>query len=568
MFWFYLGQSGQESNLANVYIGGWRYDESIAGNSETQISSEPIDISYGVDLTIYRDGITHYMVLNYGENLDETIKYTYDVPLFEDKPTYPGIFGQNQVLIGTNYEASNDANVVDEKLKSFQVAESISINNIDNRLIKGKTYKITSTVLPNYTIDKSATYSLVNEVSGVSITNDGLLTISESASNSEIEVKVTSNSNKEVSATKIFNIIDEPTNETILFKDGLTINDPEINDNEIVTKDGDTYVPLNIKGDKWMVSATFRTTKANEEYGIMSTINGYGEYVRYGVNTSFSVDSSIYFDELNGNKEEVSAVANGLLSSERNELSLFKDGNTYYLFINGNLSKRFTSTLNEETTPVLYSSTSLTINNVSVITEENELTNILNSNPYFIGRYVTKNNNEYVVRKTDLGTATDINWPPVNDYATGIKSTKSYDTNFEISFKMKDIDPLVLGNGDIDSKILVYLKSERVSCSLQFVIKKYDGVNPSVKFCANLNDATWDEYDLPSEFDLMNNETEIRIVRTDLEVELYINGTRVFENERFMRNSNYWGKTTVATPGIGTFKCGVTIVDPQIKVSE
>ncbi len=31
-----------------------------------------------------------------------------------------------------------------------------------------------------------------------------------------------------------------------------------------------------------------------------------------------------------------------------------------------------------------------------------------------------------------------------------------------------------------------------------------------------------------------------------------------------MKNSNYWGKKTIATPGIGTFKCGATITNPKV----
>lgn len=565
MFWYCLRRTNDD-NHAKLYYGGWRYDLSVSNSKEELVSNEVIDISKGVDFTIYRKGIKHYLILEYKEGEEtKTIKHTYDVPLFLDQNTYPGVFGQNQKLTISNFEGSNESNVVDEKLESFQLAESISINVIDNRFVKGRTYKLTSTILPSYTINKEVEYSLSENYEGITLTSNGVLTINKDTKVNEITVKAISKSNKNTSDLKTFSLINEDISKDELVNTNLTIGNPTISDGVIKTSNNDSYIPFNKASKSWYVETdiTLNDASVNKEFGILSSSEGYSEYVKYSYKGSFSKNSNLYINELNGDETMIRAGANGSLISLTNKIGLLRKDNVYYLFSNNKMIKKFESNLNDVSYPVFYSQAKATFSNYSYTSEENKINEILDNNDFFTGSYVNKVDNKYTLQSMDLGSQADINWPPVNDYLNGIKYKEAINQNFEISFTLSDIKPLVLGNGDIDAKVLVYLKSERVTSSLQFVIKNYDGVR-KVKFTANLNDATWTEYELPSGYDLLNNQTDIKIVRTDTEVQLYLNNNRVFEGEKFMKNSNYWGKKTIATPGIGTFKCGATITNPKV----
>lgn len=565
MYWYCLRRANDD-NHAKLYYGGWRYDTSVALSKETLVSDEIIDLTNGVDFTIYRKGITHYLILEYkSEGVTKTIKHTYDVPLFLGQDTFPGVFGQNQKIEISKFEGSNDAPTVEKKLESFQLAEAIKINAIDNRLIKGRTYKLTSTILPDYTINKNVEYTLSEEVSGVKLTKDGTLTINNDTKTEELKVKAVALSNKEVFDEKTYKLIDEIPSKDPLFNTNLFIGEPLIKENKIETNEDETYIPFNEKNTTWFVETdiTLNEVSNNKEFGILSTSEGYSEYVKYSYKGRISKNTNLLVEELNGDELTIKDGANGGLTGLNNKLGLLRKDNVYYLFINNKMIKKFESNLNDATYPVLYSSASATFTNYSYTSDVSKINEVLNNNDFFIGSYVKKENNTYVLQNMDLGSESDINWPPVNDYLNGIKYKESLKQNFEINFTLSDINPLVLGNGDIDAKVLVYLKSERVTSSIQFVIKNYNGVR-KVKATINLNDATWTEHDLPAQFDLLNEDTKVRIVRTDKEVELYLNDVRVFEGEKFMKNSNYWGKKTVATPGIGTFKCGATIKDPKI----
>lgn len=565
MFWYCLRRTNDD-NHAKLFYGGWRYDLSVSNSKEELVSNEVIDISKGVDFTIYRKGIKHYLILEYKDGeVTKTIKHTYDVPLFLDQNTYPGVFGQNQKLTISNFEGSNESNVVDEKLESFQLAEAISINVIDNRFVKGRTYKLTSTILPSYTINKEVEYSLNEKYEGITLTSDGILTINKDTKVNEISVKAISKSNKNTSDLKTFSLINEDISKDELVNTNLTIGNPTINEGVIKTSNNDSYIPFNKASKSWYVETDITLSEAsvNKEFGILSSSEGYSEYVKYSYKGSFSKNSNLYINELNGDETMIRAGANGSLTSLTNKIGLLRKDNIYYLFSNNKMIKKFESTLNDVSYPVFYSQAIATFSNYSYTSDENKISEILDNNNFFTGSYVNKVDNKYTLQSMDLGSQADINWPPVNDYLNGIKYKEAINQNFEISFTLSDIKPLVLGNGDIDAKVLVYLKSERVTSSLQFVIKNYDGVR-KVKFTANLNDATWTEYELPSNYDLLNNQTDIKIIRTDTEVQLYLNNNRVFEGEKFMKNSNYWGKKTIATPGIGTFKCGATITNPKV----
>ncbi|MCI6789123.1 MAG: hypothetical protein MR606_04730 [Mollicutes bacterium] len=565
MFWYCLRRANDD-NHAKLFYGGWRYDLSVSNSKEELVSNEVIDISKGVDFTIYRKGIKHYLILEYKDGeVTKTIKHTYDVPLFLEQNTYPGVFGQNQKLTISSFEGSNESKVVDEKLESFQLAEAISINVIDNRFVKGRTYKLTSTILPSYTINKEVEYSLNENYEGITLSSDGVLTISKDTKVNEISVKAISKSNKNTSDLKTFSLINEDISKDELVNTNLTIGNPTISEGVIKTSNNDSYIPFNKASKSWYVETDITLSEAsvNKEFGILSSSEGYSEYVKYSYKGSFSKNSNLYINELNGDETMIRAGANGSLASLTNKIGLLRKDNVYYLFSNNKMIKKFESNLNDVSYPVFYSQAKATFSNYSYTSEENKINEILDNNDFFTGSYVNKVDNKYTLQSMDLGSQADINWPPVNDYLNGIKYKEAINQNFEISFTLSDIKPLVLGNGDIDAKVLVYLKSERVTSSLQFVIKNYDGVR-KVKFTANLNDATWTEYELPSGYDLLNNQTDIKIVRTDTEVQLYLNNNRVFEGEKFMKNSNYWGKKTIATPGIGTFKCGATITNPKV----
>ncbi len=563
MYWYALRRSG-DADHAQLWYGGWRYDASVSASHEELVTDELIDISNGVDFTIIRSGITHYMILEYVEDGEtKTIKHSYDVPLFETHETYPGVFGQNQMLTVTNYESSSDPEVVSEKLSEFQLAESVEINVLDDRLVKGESYNLTATVLPSYTIDKGVTYSLESPADGVSLT-DGVLTVAEDSTATEVTVIATATSDTTVTDSHTYTIVERQPSSGTLFDTFMAIGDITVQ-GESATASGEAYLPLQTEGENWYVEATVDTSAIGTEVGIMSASAGYTYRSSFGVSYANARACAAVYTELGGEQETITAAANGLLASDSaNTLGLLKQGDTLTLFINGKMIDRFTG-YEGATMPVLYTGGAAEFTSVSVTTDESEIEALLEANPFFTGAYVTRNDNVYDLAAMDFGSANDMNWPPVNDYQNGLKYSQSLTGDFEISFEMSNVNPLVQGNGTIDAKILVYLRSETTTCSLQFVIKEYDG-EVGVKFVANLNDNSWTEYDIPAieGLDILNGTTQVRIVRTDAGVELYLNGTRVFEDENFMNNSSYWNETTVSTPGIGAFLCGVTITNPVV----
>lgn len=566
MYWYALRRSGDDDH-AKLWYGGWRYDASVSASHEELVSDELIDISNGVDFTIYRDGITHYMILEYEEGGEtKTIKHSYDVPLFEPYDTFPGVFAQNQMLTVTDYRSSSDPDTVHELLAEFQLAESVEINALDDRLIRGGTYELTSTVLPEYTIDKGVTYSLDTAVAGVTLEGNAL-TVSEDCSASQITVIASATSDPSVTDEQTYRIIAKPSSTSSLFDTGMAIGDVSFGADS-ATASGAAYIPLAAGGETWYLESTVDTDTIGAEVGLMSASAGYTYRSAFGVSYANGRVSAAVYKELGGTSATIASAANGLLASDStNTLGLLKQGDTYTLFINGKMIDRFTA-YGSNTVPVLYTTAAAAFTDVSVTTQEPEIAQLLEANPFFTGAYVTRSgeqNNVYSLAGMDFGSENNINWPPVNDYQNGLKYAQSLTGDFEISFTMSDVKPYVQGDGSVDAKVLVYLRSETTTCSLQFVIKQYDG-EIGVKFVANLNDNSWTEYDIPAieGVDLLNGTTQVRIVRTDAGVELYLNGTRVFEDEAFMRNSSYWNETTVSTPGIGSFLCAVTITDPVV----
>lgn len=563
MYWYALRRSGDDDH-AKLYYGGWRYDASVSASRETLVSDTLIDISNGVDFTIYRDGITHYMILEYVENGEtKTIKHSYDVPLFEPYDTFPGVFAQNQMLTVTNYESSSDPEVVTERLADFQRAESVEINALDDRLVKGASYELTSTVLPAYTIDKGVTYALDAQVAGVTLEN-GVLTVDENCAATEVTVIATAVSDPSVTDRQTYRIVAKPASTSALFDTGMAVGNVTAQGTGAAAT-GEAYLPLLTTGETWYVQAVVDSEAIGAEVGLMGASAGYTYRSSFGVNYLNRVNTSAAYTELGGETDSYQETANGLLAqNSENTLGLLKQGDSYTLFINGKMIDRFTGYAGAAT-PVLYTTAAATFRDVSVTTDAAQIAQLLAENPFFVGAYVQKEGDVYRLSDRDFGSENNMNWPPVNDYQNGLKYGQALTGDFEISFTMSDIAPRAQGDYSIDAKVLVYLRSETATCSLQFVIKEYDG-EVGMKFVANLDDNSWTEYDIPAieGVDLLNGATQVRIVRTSAGVELYLNGTRVFEGESFMRNSSYWNETTVSTPGIGSFLCAVTITDPVV----
>ena len=187
-----------------------------------------------------------------------------------------------------------------------------------------------------------------------------------------------------------------------------------------------------------------------------------------------------------------------------------------------------------------------------------EINTKTDSYSFATGAFVTRTEGKYILASKDFGSATNINWPPVNDYENGLKSTKTFTGDFEIEFTVSDIKPM-LKNGEYDSKLLVYVRSESTTASIQFVIKGTPA-NPTVAFCPNLNDATWNEYPATN-VNLLDGSHTIKVIKRADYVELHIDGQRVFEGNPGLSCSGYWANGTVFTPGISTFLCGATVSD-------
>lgn len=566
MFWYALRHSGD--GFARLFYGGWRYDSTVSASREEPVDEEDHTVSGGVDLTVIRYGITHYFIAELSDGT--VIKHSYDVPLFKGKSTFPGVFGQNQKLTVTDYESSNDKNTVYEKLSKFQLAESVCINVLDSRLIAGETYRLTSTVLPELTFDKAVSYSLLSG-EGVTLSADGTLVVSASA-RGEVTVEATASSNPAAKATQTYTVIERPQSTSDLFDTGMAFG-ADVNFTESgFTASGTGYVPLNLSGEKWSVTATVDNVSGtiinNSEIGVMSASAGYTRYAGAAVSYRLSKQANLIYSELNGTSATLSDAANGALSGLKNRLGLVRNGSDLYLFINGRLIKKFTADMGGNSVPVIYfKDIDAKITEVEATTDSETIDNLLADYPFYVGSKVSVDGNSYTFAAKDYGSANDMNWPPVNDYDNGLKFAREASGDYAISFTLSDVKPYQKANGEIDAKILVYLKSESTSCSLQFVIKKTATGETVTSFCPNFDDATWTEYALPDGVNLLTGPTSVRIVKNSAGVELYLNGERVFEGESFMTNSGYWSDTTSGTPGIATFLCGATVTDPEITLN-
>lgn len=570
MFWYGFRRPGGGADMDVVsYYGGWRYAKNIT-NSETDIDSSFIfDATNGVDVEIIRKGKMHYFCWSTKVEGHEKVKMAYAVPYFEDEDTYPGVYSQNQLLDVTDFESSSDLDVINQKLDEFQKAESLDINCIDNRLINGKTYQLSSTVLPDMTPNKEVSYKLYEEKEGITLTEDGALTIASGVTG-EFRITATAKNNPLAKQTKKFNAINEPNKGEGLINEGMVKTEDvssTYTSDTITVNSGKNYFPLNLTDDSWIVSIQAKNLSSsltNGSIGILSSNNGYMDYFRsgfdYQTNTNERMLTSFRLREESNSltyaKEGTPELNN------TNELTLIKNKDKQYISVDGRLLGVYDS-IASETTPVIYTdNVKSEVKITAAKTSSIEVESALRYYKFFTGGNVTKTNETYNLAKMDF-SGNDMNWPPVNGFANGIKSKETLSGDFDISFNMSNIDPID-ANGNIDSKILVYLNIEGTTCSLQLVIKGSKN-NPTYSFCPNYDDATWDEYPLDSYGIDFSKEVKVKIEKREAGCKVYFNDVSILDGSSALLNDNYdWSRTSPMLPGIGSFKCGVTISDPSI----
>lgn len=554
MAWFGFKPDRIYQSTFIPYVGGWRVasggndpEINIPVTPATKRNQMDCSGSKGATMELIRYGSTHYVTIT-GENC--VAKYVYECPSLEGKDTYPGVYSQQQIINVWDFSVSTDMDVIMSKLNAFQTAESISMDGIGDTLVAGQAYNLSATVLPSITFDKSVTYELAKAIDGVTLAN-GVLTVADNASG-EIVVKATSNSNTDVSVSKTYNVIAKPQSTSAIFDTGMVIGNAVVADDGF-TADGTqtTYVPLIAKGTKWSVTFTVNDRAADGTIGLLAATNGCFDYVDFAISGNGMAygafgDTSTSFAMLSGN-----AAAGSV------KLQIVRDGNAYYVIVNDRLIKKVSVAIAEaELTPVLYADCAATISDVAVVTDGNAIDQALATYAYTVGAYVGVNGESYVLAAKSFDGTGDINWPPVNDYDNGIKSTTTFKGDFTIEFIVSDLKPMLSGS-EYDSKLLVYLRSESTTASLQFVIKG-TAATPTLAFCPNLNDATWTEYAIEG-INLLEGSHTIKVEKHSNKVKLWIDGERVFSDNQGMFNNGYWSDSTAFTPGIGTFKCGATI---------
>lgn len=570
MFWYGFRRPGGGADMDVVsYYGGWRYAKNLT-QSETDIDSSFIfDATNGVDVEIIRRGKMHYFRWSTQVEGHETVKMAYAVPFFEDADTYPGVYSQNQLLDVTSFEATSDLELIHQKLDEFQQAESLDINCVDNRLVNGKTYRLSSTVLPAMTPNKEVLYKLYKEEEGLSLTEDGQLTIAPGFIG-EFRVTATAKNNPNAKQTKKFKAIDEPdSGEGIINEGGIKAEDLSSthSGNSIAVSSGKNYFPLNVKGSSWVVSFRAKNRSASlssGSLGLLSATEGYMDYFRSGFDYQDSTNErnlvSLRLGE-ESSKLAYAKEASPVLGSV-NELTVIKDEGKQYVAVDGRLLGVYDA-LEGESTPVIYTSdVAADIEIVNAKSGKEEASSALKYYKFFTGGNVEKTGETYRLAKADF-SGNDMNWPPVNGFANGIKSKQTLRGDFDISFTLSDLDPISNG-GSVDSKVLVYLNCEGTTCSLQLVIKGNPN-NPTYTFCPNYDDATWEEYPL-SEYGIdFSKPVNVKIEKREAGCKVLFNDVSILEGSSALLNDNYdWSRTSPMLPGIGTFKCAATISNPAI----
>lgn len=546
MAWCGFQSTDHANKKYTPYMGGWQV-KSGGNDPEIPFAAAMTDASTA-DFEIIRYGATLYCTVTVGK---QVAKAVYETPSLAGKPTYPGVYSQKQELYVSDFEATSDVAQVEAKLNAFQVAEDVQIEGLSDTLQNGATYSLRASVLPATTFNKGVKFGLKQPVQGVSVTEQGVLTI-DSGVTGEITVTVKADSS-EASAEKIFTVVNKGTSDSELFDTTNVVGAQEnysLGDNS-VTFVGEAYVALNAKSTKWAV--TFVT--AADKVGVLSAEAGFTNFAAAYLN-----GGHVNFVTLNGESNTYFRTA------AEYEVTVIRDGNYMLVAVNGVLVDRFFAGIAADTMPVIAScGGSGAVNEVTLVTAEAEVDALIAQYPFTVGRDVTVNGDgSYTLASKDFGSGkADINWPPVNNYENGLKFAQTLTGDYTIQFTMSNVKPY---GSNADGKVLIYLRSETTTSSLQFTFKGQTG-SVAVKFCPNLNDATWTEYDMPEGIDLLGSEpVTVKAVKTATKVELYLNGTLVFENHKGLANNGYWDADTLCTPGIGTFKCGVTLSDVSLTV--
>ena len=570
MFWYGFRRPGGGADMDVVsYYGGWRYAKNIT-NSETDIDSAFIyDATKGVDVEIIRRGKMHYFCWSTEIENHQKVKMAYAVPYFEDEDTYPGVYSQNQLLDVTNFEATSDLETINQKLDEFQQAESLDINCVDNRLINGKTYQLSSTVLPAMTPNKEVSYKLYEEKEGITLTEDGKLTIAEGVTG-DFRVTAVAKNNSFAKQTKKFKAIAEPSKGEGLINEGMIKTEDtsaSFTSDSIKVNTGKNYFPLNLSGESWVVSLqanNLSSSLANGSIGLLSSKEGYMDYFQSGFDYQTNTNERKLLNTRLGEEGNALTYAKegAPVLNNVNELTIIKDQDKQYVAVDGRLLGVYDS-LDGETTPVLYTNNvKAEVKIINAKADANEAKSVLKYYKFFTGGNVSKINETYNLAKMDFA-GNDMNWPPVNGFANGIKSKETLSGDFDISFNLSNIDPIDAG-GNVDSKVLVYLNSEGITCSLQLVIKGTKS-NPIYTFCPNYDDATWDEYPLNGYGIDFTKEIKVKIEKREAGCKVYFNDISILDGSDALLNDNYdWSRTSPMLPGIGTFKCGATITNPSI----
>ena len=554
MAWFGLKPTSHATKTYTPYVGGW---QNGAMDTEIEISAA-IANSDTADFEIIRYGADLYCKITVGQTV---AKCVYHYPSLAGKPTYPGVYSQMQELTVSKIASTSVMSEVMAKLASFQTAEEVVIEGVSDSLFAGDTYNLVATVLPDTTFDKGVKFSLKQAVSGITITEQGVLTIAPTATG-EFTVVATAASNAEVKTERTYTVKAKGTSTHNIIDTTDTLQ--SVADNFILgettvtySKGGQAYLPVLTDGTKYVIS--FNATLTSGKIGFVNAAKGYTDYFKAVVD-----GGNLIYGFMTGDNTSIACK-----KAATNAITVIRDGDYFLFVVNGRLVNRLYGKLDGDVMPVIYSDGAVgVIEDLTLTVNEADVNAEIAKYPHTVGAYVTDNGNgSYTLaNKTFQGGVNDINWPPVNDYENGLKFANTVKGDFTIEFKMSNITATPV-SGKYDSKVLIYLRSESKTASLQFCIKNGQDGKPVVKFCPNLNDATWTEYEMPADVNLLQGENTIKVVKNSAGAELYINGTRVFQGNGGLNNAGYWNSETPCTPGIGTFSCGVTVSDVTLTVN-
>ena len=550
MAWFGLQPTNHANKTYTPYVGGWRVQSS--GNDPEIIIHDAIANASEAKFEIIRYGVDLYCKITIGQTV---AKYVYSCPSLANKPTYPGVYSQMQEVLVSEITSTSDMDDVMAKLEAFQIAEEVVIEGMSDTLIAGDTYKLVATVLPDTTFNKGVKFALKENVTGVTVTEQGVVTIASDATGT-FTVVATCESDTAVTVERTYTIKAKGTSENEVIDTTDIVGEVTLDGNSVTyVSAGKTLLPV-IVGDADKYAISFKSALTSGKIGFVYATKGSCNYLT----ATFDGDKLTY--GWLGGKETVIACN----TKTANEITVIRDGDYLMFVVNGKLVNRIAIELDDASIPAIYGYNAVgTVTDITAVTTAADAEEIIARYPHTVGAYVTDNGDgSYTIaNKKFTENKNDINWPPVNNYENGLKFADTLTGDFTIEFKMSDIKISNMSNGEYDGKILIYLRSESKTASLQFCVKGKSGA-PVIKFCPNLNDATWTEYDMPQDINLLEGENAIKVVKTNSVVELYINDVRVFEGNGGLNNSGYWNANTPCTPGIGTFCCGVTVSDVKL----